>query len=180
MEDNKNKNAGKPSLVWQPVKPEDTAMMEQLAALWIPYMREICADDADFHETDGELRAGAVKRARVAAVQKNMYFELAENTDGETVGFLFYALDRGGIPGILPAGYGYIMEVYVVPAHRRHGYATEMYRRMRDTFADIGVRAMYLTPDSHSGVPFWEKMGFRNSGLTDPDNHMPIYVRGTE
>ncbi|MCD8119949.1 MAG: GNAT family N-acetyltransferase [Lachnospiraceae bacterium] len=167
-------------LKFSAVKPGNVTKMERLAALWIPYMREIYADDMEFHDTVEELRAGLAKRVRTAAIQKNMYFELAENAEGEAVGFVFYALDRGGISGILPAGYGYIMEVYVAPENRRHGYATEMYRHMRDTFAGIGVRTMYLTPDSHSGVPFWKKMGFRDSGLTDPDNHMPIYVRGIE
>ncbi|MCC8167833.1 MAG: GNAT family N-acetyltransferase [Clostridiales bacterium] len=146
-----------------------------LDALWIPYMREIYRDDPDFMDTDEQLRQGARQRVHASAVQKDMFFELAYNKEENCVGFLFYAVDYGGIPGVLPPGFGYIMEVYTAPEYRRRGYAAQMYERMRCQFLDRNVSTFYLTPDEESGMPFWKAMGFADSGLIDPDNHMPVY-----
>ena len=94
---------------------KNEASLAALYELWIPYMREIYRDDPEFDDTDEELKEGARQRVMAAAARKDMFFELVIDENQAYVGFLFYAVDHGGIPGVLPAGLGYIMEVYVAP-----------------------------------------------------------------
>ena len=87
-----------------------------------------------------------------------------------------YAIDLGGIKGILEAGYGYIMEIYIVPDYRRKGMGVQVYKHIEKTLKTDGAEKIYLTPDSVNGVPFWETLGFTDSGNCDPDNKMHIYI----
>lgn len=167
-------------LTYESIEEKNDTQMEILYKLWIPYMREIYREDSEFNDTDEELKEGARQRVMAAAARKDMFFELVIDENQAYVGFLFYAVDHGGIPGVLPAGFGYIMEVYAAPAYRRRGYATQMYERMMEKFHMLHTEHFYLTPDFANGIPFWTAMGFRDSGLIDPDNQMPIYVKGGE
>jgi ribosomal protein S18 acetylase RimI-like enzyme len=40
-----------------------------------------------------------------------------------------------------------------------------------------GARYLYVCPDPVTGEPFWSAMGFRNSGIVDPDDRLPIFIR---
>ena len=151
--------------------------IERLTPLWIAYMREIAHGDL-LDTTDDEITDWLIKRAEIQGQRDTMHFELIYS--GENLaGFAMYAIDLGGIKGILDGGMGYIMEFYIVPELRRKGIATRAFAHMERVLTRQGARQIYLTPDSVSGVPFWERVGFRNSGKTDPDNKMPIYIKET-
>jgi len=139
--------------------------------MWIPYCREIGST-----ENDAALAEGAQKRVNIQGNWEDMHFELSF-ADGNLVGFCFYAVDLGGIRGVLPPNLGYIMEFYVLPQYRRRGFGTEMYRHIESTFSKHGVESIYLTPDETSGEPFWVSLGFVDSGKVDPDNNRPIYIK---
>lgn len=150
---------------------------QELISMWIPYMREIFKDDQETqNESDLDLEKYALQRINIQGKRNDMHFELVY-VDKEVIGFAFYAVDLGGIKGIVEAGYGYIMEYYIIPSRRRSGYATELYQHVFDTFENHKVNYLYLTPDNESGIPFWLKMGFYDSGKVDPDNKMPIYIK---
>ena len=69
------------------------------------------------------------------------------------------------------------MEMYIVPNFRRKKYGTRMYEHMVENLKKDGASLIYLTPDTESGVPFWKRIGFTDSGKIDPDNKMPIYIK---
>ncbi len=97
--------------------------------------------------------------------------------DGEPIGFLYGKVDHKEHKGYIRPGWGYIMEFYVAPAHRRRGYGRQMFARLHEHFIRDGVTQMYLTADPVTGRPFWEAMGFATTGEISPDNEMEILVR---
>lgn len=151
--------------------------VERLTPLWISYMREIYKGDMEVENaTDDEIASWLIGRVQIQGQKDTMHFELIFNND-ILVGFVMYAIDLGGIKGIIEPGYGYIMELYIMPDFRRKGIATKVFVHIQDTLKNQGARRMYLTPDSASGVPFWQGVGFSDCGKIDPDNKMPIYLK---
>lgn len=151
--------------------------VDLLTPLWISYMREIYEGDAEVeHSTDDEIANWLIGRIKIQGQRDTMHFELIYNND-ILIGFAMYAIDLGGIQGIIEAGYGYIMELYIMPDFRRKGIASEVFVHMEGILKNQGTRQIYLTPDSASGVPFWESVGFSDCGKIDPDNKMPIFLK---
>lgn len=98
--------------------------------------------------------------------------------DGSTlIGFLYGKVDHPEHKGFIKVGYGYIMEFFVLSAYRRKGYGKEMYIRLEKLFGQDGVKRMYLTADPITGKPFWESLGFVNTGEKSPENNLEIYEK---
>lgn len=93
------------------------------------------------------------------------------------VGFLYGKIDRLEHKGFIKVGYGYIMEFFVLPEHRRNGYGKEMFLRLEKLFKQDGVKRMYLTSDPITGAPFWKSLGFVNTGEKSPENSLEIYEK---
>jgi GNAT superfamily N-acetyltransferase len=167
----------KTELTYKQIYGSDKKLLMELEPLWLNYMREIYSDDDDVkNEPDDVIKSWLYGRANIQGQREDMHFEciyLKENL----AGFVLYAVDLGGIKGILDAGYGYIMELYVIPQYRRKGIASETFERVKQTLIKDGSDKAYLTPDNESGVPFWKSLGFADTGKIDPDNKMPIYMR---
>lgn len=139
-------------------------------------MREIYADDSEVIGcSDDEINSWLNGRVNIQGECDTMHFELIL-VNGTVAGFIMYAVDLGGIKNVIEAGYGYIMEFYVKPSFRRKNIGTQTYRHIKDIFDGHGVKKIYLTPDSKSGIPFWRAMKFKDHGKVDPDNLMPIYI----
>lgn len=162
----------------QYVQAEGTRkFVELLTPLWVPYMREIYeGDEAAGNTPDEEIKGWLKGRVMIQGQRDTMHLELIYS-DGALVGFTMYAIDLGGIQGVLKAGHGYIMEIYIIPAFRRKGIASQAYEHMENILKAQGAKAIYLTSDTAGGVPFWRAMGFTDSGKRDPDTNIPIYVK---
>lgn len=93
------------------------------------------------------------------------------------IGFLYGKVDHPEHRGYIRAGWGYIMEFFVLPEYRRSGYGREMFHRLQALFQTDGAKQMYLTADPVTGRPFWEAMGFATSGERSPENQLEIYEK---
>ena len=93
------------------------------------------------------------------------------------IGFLYGKIDHEDHRGYIKPGYGYIMEFYVKPVHRRKGYGKMMFKRLERLFHIDGAEMMYLTADPVTGTPFWEAMGFVNVNEKSPENQLYIYEK---
>lgn len=93
------------------------------------------------------------------------------------IGFLYGKIDHEDHKGFIQPGYGYIMEFYVKPEHRRRGYGRRMFARLERLFRLDGAERMYLTADPVTGKPFWEALGFRNTMEKSPENRLFIYEK---
>ena len=96
---------------------------------------------------------------------------------GNLIGFLYGKVDHEEHKGFIKPGYGYIMEFYVRPQYRRKGYGKKMFLHMEHLFRKDGAKRMYLTADPVSGKPFWEAIGFANTGEQSPENKLDIYEK---
>lgn len=151
-----------------------------LSPMWIAYMRELYKGDPEVENiSEEELVNWLTGRLNIQGQRDTMHFEIIYK-DNEVAGFAMYAVDLGGIKDILESGYGYIMELFILPAKRRKGIATEAFLHMEEVLKKQGADKLYLTPDSVSGIPFWKQVGFYDSGKVDPDNKMPIYIKTNE
>lgn len=163
-------------LTFQQIFKNDEEMINNLIPKWIAYMREVHQEDDEMQEIhDSEIEKWLRDRINIQGQSDTMHFEIIIHKH-KVIGFTMYAVDLGGIKGILDAGYGYIMEIYVQPLYRRKGFGKMIFKHILQVFKNHGVIKMYLTPDTKSGIPFWETIGFENSNKIDPDNHMPIYM----
>lgn len=59
--------------------------------------------------------------------------------------------------------YGYVMDVYVLPGHRRQGLATRVVEATLNWLREQGVRQVKLKP-SGPARGLYEKLGFRDDG----------------
>lgn len=69
------------------------------------------------------------------------------------------------------------MGFYIIPEKRKLGYGRVLFTHIENLLKVDGAKAIYLTPDSVSGIPFWKALGFEDSQKIDPDDHMPIYIK---
>jgi len=107
------------------------------------------------------------------------YLELC-GMNGVWAGFLYARVDHDNQKGYCRPGWGYILEFYVKPEYRRKGVGREMFRRLEALYRCHGVIRMYLTADPVTGRPFWEALGFENTGDIHPDNRLFIYEKSVD
>ena len=104
------------------------------------------------------------------------YLELC--CDGDTlIGFIYGKIDSEAHKGYIRSGWGYVLELYVLPEYRRQGIAKALYTRLDSYFKQNGVCKQYLTADKVTGIPFWESVGFVNTKKKMPDNGMDIFEK---
>lgn len=63
------------------------------------------------------------------------------------------------------------------PQDRRQGYAKSMFLHLEKLFSKHGAKRMWLTADPVTGKPFWEAVGFINTGTKSPENNYDIYEK---
>lgn len=152
-------------------REDDCAIFERL--MW-QYTKEL--EEHREHATPTEIIARWIKSIIQMQGDSDRHLELCY--DGSTlVGFLYGKVDHPEHKGFKKVGYGYIMEFFVLPEYRRKGYGKEMYLRLEKLFRQDGVKRMYLTADPVTGKPFWQSMGFVNTGEKSPENNLEIYEK---
>ena len=157
---------------------ENETHFEIAKSLWLPFLKEIHAHEGVF-QTESQMEEGLRKRIAIQGTRKDMHFEVAF-WDKTAVGIAMFAIDLGTVRGLLDRGHGTVMGFYIRPEYRRQGIGTDFWRHIELVLAEDGAIGYYLCPDAVSGVPFWVRLGFENSGLIDPDDHRPIYIRRKE
>lgn len=143
--------------------------------LWVPFIKEVSAHDGTV-QTEEQILDGLKKRIAIQGRRTDMHFEVAFWND-TAVGIAMFAVDLGTIYGLLEQGHGTVMGFYIHPEYRRMGFGSEFWSHIEDTLRTDGASKFYICPDSVTGVPFWKSLGFEDSGLMDPDDHKPIYVK---
>lgn len=143
--------------------------LDILQPMWISYMNEIGE-----HDSEEELAKGLQARIRLSENQEHIFFDIIWSGD-ESIGFAFYSVD-GGIRNLIPAGYGYIMEFYLLEHWRKRGIGANIVTDICNKLKGLDCPKVYLTTVLQS-ERFWTNAGFNNSGLVDPDNELPIFIK---
>ena len=156
------------------VSPQEQAVCAAFRELMTSYMEEL-----DAH-SDEPLPMDLLPKwiDSIIAMQgpSDCHTQLCYAGD-DLIGFLYGKVDHADHKGFIKPGYGYIMEFYVRPKYRRNGYGKQMFLHMEHLFRGDGAKRMYLTADPVSGKPFWEAMGFANTGEQSPENKLDIYEK---
>lgn len=143
-------------------------------SLMIPYNKEL--DEHKNRVTPEDFILKLTRGMLKMQGTHDRHLELCYNGEN-LIGFLYGKVDHENHKGFIKPGYGYIMEFYVKPEFRRKGYGKAMFLRLEAHFASYGTKMMYLTADPVTGKPFWEAMGFINTGVASPENKLPIYEK---
>lgn len=154
---------------YRPAKNIPT-QIEILFPMWKKYMLEMGEE-----ESDEDLQNGLVSRINIANSNENVYFDIIESGE-HAIGFAFYSVD-GGIKGVIPPGYGYIMEFYIESSWRRRRAGTSCVKYVCEQLNKEGCEKIYLTSIPESEC-FWESNGFVKTDLIDPDNRLNIWIKG--
>ena len=143
--------------------------LDLLRPMWISYMHEI-GEVA----LSAELEKGLLSRIRLSEDHEHIFFSIIWSGNN-AIGFAFYSID-GGIKNLIPPGYGYIMEFYLLEQWRNRGIASSTVSDICNKLKKLGCPKIYLTPVPQS-ENFWLNIDFHNNGLVDPDNKLPILIK---
>jgi ribosomal protein S18 acetylase RimI-like enzyme len=146
-----------------------TIHLNLLHPMWIEYMHEI-GEIASVQE----LERGLISRICLSEEQEQIFFDIIWSGNN-AIGFAFYSID-GGIKNLIPPGYGYIMEFYLIEQWRNRGIASNTIFDICNNLKMLGCPKIYLTSIPQS-ERFWLNVGFYNCGLIDPDNNLPILIK---
>ena len=157
------------------ISKEDNAVCEAATKLCFPYFEELNEHEGVV-ESKEEILEAVKQRITIQGKREDMHFEIAILND-EAIGIAMFAIDLGTVRGLLESGYGTVLEFYIRPEYRRMGLGEEFYRHIEEVLCADGAKSFYVTPDAVTGIPFWTSMGFVDTGLMDPDNQQPIYIK---
>lgn len=143
--------------------------------LWIPFIIETKENRGEIANIE-QVEDNLMKRINIQGMRSNMHFELFF-VDNECIGIANFAINIGGIRGIIDPGYGFVMGFYIIPEMRRLGFGKMFFEHIENVLKIDGANYLYLTPDAVSGIPFWNALGFEDSKKIDPDDQMPIYIK---
>lgn len=137
------------------------------------YAKEL--DEHQHRTTDPEILARWTDRIIAKQHEASRCVKLCSYGD-ELIGFLYGVIDKPD-KSYNRAGWGCIVEFYVIPEQRRKAFGRDMLLYLEAFFRQNGVKHLYLTADPVTGKPFWTAMGFTATGEISPDNGQEIYEK---
>ena len=161
----------KTNTLYVQIYEENQDLYDELLPLWFAYFNELDENEND-KPTKDEIINDLKRRISNQGKRSDMHFELIF-CDNTLIGFSHFAVVLGGSQ----AGWGFIMEFYIVPEFRRKGYGKLFYKHIEKTLKNDGAENIFLTCDTITGEPFWIAMGYNDSGKIDPDNNLPVYIK---
>lgn len=161
-------------LIFKTIDTKNNVDVKTFDMLMRKYMKEL--DENENNVTPQDFLTKWINS--IIAIQGDSDRHLEYCYDGnELIGFLYGKIDHPEHNGFKKIGYGYIMEFYVLPEHRRKGYGREMFLHLESLFKKDGAKMMYLTAEPVTGKPFWEAMGFMRTGEISPENKEAVYEK---
>ena len=120
-----------------------------------------------------ELRGRFLRSVVDLQVEEERWLYLLR-VDTGFIGFVHMKVDTTDRPG-----WGWMMEFYIRPEHRRRGYGRGLYERSEETLTDRGVKDFWLTSNPEA-IPFWRAMGYAETGEKAEFNNYPVIVKSVE
>lgn len=161
-------------LTYIKLDPQNKAHSTDFASLMRLYAKEL--DSHKGTTTTDEVIAKWTDSIIKMQRESDRHLELCYDCE-ILIGFLYGKIDKPEHKGYKKIGYGYIMEFFVLPEHRRKGYGREMFCYLEKLFEKSSAKYMYLTADSVTGKPFWRSLGFIATGEISPENKEEIYEK---
>ena len=89
----------------------------------------------------------------------------------EFIGFTHMKVDKTDRPG-----WGWMMEFYIRPEHRRRGHGRRLYEGCEEILVNRGIRDLWLTSNPEA-IPFWEAVGYSLTGEKAEFNDYQVMVK---
>ena len=157
----------------KPFDKDNEAHVEIFLQLLISYFAELFADDPDNQVPDN--RMPEVLDDIINELKCGLFWVYFCCLDDKVIGFIMAQIDTPGKSWYKREGWGFIRELFVLPSHRRNGYASQMSLFMEDIFSKNNASNVYLTAeDNHL---FWKKMGYIESAEIDDFMNQKIYEK---
>lgn len=91
--------------------------------------------------------------------------------DSGFIGFVHMKVDTSDRPG-----WGWMMEFYIRPEHRRRGHGRKLYERSEGILVDRGIRDIWLTSNPEA-ISFWRAVGYTETGEKAEFNDYQVMVK---
>jgi len=161
------------NIIFTPIKKRSRAARLALP-LWLAFRAEIKGNG---DENPVAPLTDFRRRVNHQGARPDMHFDLLRIGKKKTpIGFAHYAVDKGAIGGLIDPGGGVFLAYYIAPEYRRQGYGRRMLLHCAETLYRDGAGYLYCCPDPVTGEPFWRAMGFKDSGVFDPDDKLNIFM----
>ena len=157
------------------VEKDNPLHYDLLLLLWRDFIRELDANRGEY-TADSEIERGISRRIGIQGSRSDMHFEIAF-IGGTAIGFSNYAINLGTIYGLINSGGGAFLGYYIAPEYRRKGYARRMFEHCEKVLIGEGAKFLHVCPEPNIGEPFWRAVGFEDSGIIDPDDKLPIFIK---
>lgn len=140
-------------------------LMEQ--AEYEPFMKISMHTQADDQVKAGRWKAeeaeGNIEKLRQKFLPDGLntpnhfFFTLEDDEINQKVGALWFTIIEQDSTQML-----FVMDIYVEPKHRRHGYATQAFLEMETKALDMGITGIALNVFDHNtpAIAMYEKMGY--------------------
>ncbi len=91
--------------------------------------------------------------------------------DADFIGFVRMKVDTTDRPG-----WGWMLEFYIRPEHRRRGHGRKLYERSERILVDRGITDIWLTSNP-AAIPFWRAVGYIETGEMAEFNNYPVMIK---
>jgi len=117
-----------------------------------------------------ELRGRFLRSVVDLQVEEERWLYLLR-VDAGFIGFVHMKVDTTD-----RLGWGWMMEFYIRPEHRRRGHGRGLYERSEGILVDRGIRDIWLTSNPEA-IPFWRAVGFAETGEKTEFNDYSVMVK---
>ena len=117
-----------------------------------------------------ELRDRFLRSIVDLQVEEERWLNLLR-VDAGFIGFVHMKVDTTDRPG-----WGWMMEFYIRPEHRRRGHGTRLYERSEEILVDRGIKDIWLTSNPEA-IPFWRAVGYAETGEKADFNDYQVMVK---
>jgi GNAT superfamily N-acetyltransferase len=117
-----------------------------------------------------ELRGRFLRSMVDLQVEEERWLYLLR-VDAGLIGFVHMKVDKTDRPG-----WGWMMEFYIRPGHRRKGHGTRLYECSEKILVDRGIKDIWLTSNPEA-IPFWRAVGYAETGEKAEFNDYQVMVK---
>jgi ribosomal protein S18 acetylase RimI-like enzyme len=117
-----------------------------------------------------ELRGRFLRSMLDLQVEEERWLYLLR-VDSGFIGFVHMKVDKTDRPG-----WGWMMEFYIRPGHRRRGHGRRLYELSEEILVDRGIKDIWLTSNPEA-IPFWRAVGYNETGEKADVNDYQVMVK---
>lgn len=161
------------------IHKENIRQFGRLYKLYAPYKIKTLKHHGEYplgKKTFKKLLRGMIENAALESGDVQNDHIVVMHAGSKIIGFAVFNLRAKEVVA-LPYPYGTISDFCIVPKYRRKGFGNRLYAYVESILIENGVQVVFLYPDPVTGTPFWEAMGYVDTGLNKGVGRYFVYKR---